>query len=94
MQRNTSQRNTSERVTTQRSTTQRNTTQRDISQRDTSQRDTSQRDTAQMTFGKDKVYPKKKYRMTADGVLKEKRSFFRKSNKSSGGRVPNQKTKS
>jgi hypothetical protein len=47
-----------------------------------------------MTFGKDKVYPKKKYRMTADGVLKEKRSFFRKSNKSSGGRVPNQKTKS
>ncbi len=93
-QREASQRSTSQKDTTQRNILQRDTTQRSTSQRKTTQRDGSQRDTSAMASGKDKLYPKKKYRMTADGVLKEKRSFFKKSNKSYGGRVPNQKTKS
>lgn len=49
-----------------------NTTQRDISQKKNSQRVSEA--------------PKKKYRMTADGVLKEKRSFFKSSNKGLRGK--------
>ncbi len=60
------------------------TTQRDTSQRDTSHRETSRRDISQRASAQDKGYPKKKYRMTADGVLKEKRSFFKASSKRSG----------
>ena len=40
------------------------------------------------------VAPKKKYRMTADGVLKEKRSFFKTPNRNFQGRKSNQKKNS
>ncbi len=98
-QRNTSQRNSEQRDASQRNTSQNNTSQRDARQRNTSLRDSSQRDAVQRDISKGASgqvaeSPKKKYRMTADGVLKEKKSFFKASNKWFSGRNSTQKKNS